>query len=171
MLHASGRYDADARTLHADASQSCPATPASRARSPSSSRCDGPGRPRGRACRCSWRRANCRTATPAVLTEAKKRSPSCVDEEPVPSLLRGFSAPVVLDMDYSDAQLLTCWRTTATLQPLGSRAAPGAASALSKHSCRRRPDSAGRAKRCHMSKPCAVCCATPRWTPPSRSWC
>ncbi|MDB5751654.1 MAG: pepN [Ramlibacter sp.] len=27
--------------------------------------------------------------------------------EPVPSLLRGFSAPVVLDYDYSDAQLLT----------------------------------------------------------------
>ncbi|KQP18057.1 aminopeptidase N [Pseudorhodoferax sp. Leaf267] len=27
--------------------------------------------------------------------------------EPVPSLLRGFSAPVVLDIDYTDAQLLT----------------------------------------------------------------
>jgi len=30
-----------------------------------------------------------------------------VAEEPVPSILRGFSAPVVLDYDYSDAQLLT----------------------------------------------------------------
>jgi aminopeptidase N len=30
-----------------------------------------------------------------------------VDEAPVPSILRGFSAPVVLDFDYSDAQLLT----------------------------------------------------------------
>jgi aminopeptidase N len=30
-----------------------------------------------------------------------------VDAEPVPSLLRGFSAPVVLEHDYSDAQLLT----------------------------------------------------------------
>ncbi|MFZ2306677.1 MAG: aminopeptidase N [Rhodoferax sp.] len=30
-----------------------------------------------------------------------------VAEEPVPSILRGFSAPVVLDCDYSDAQLLT----------------------------------------------------------------
>ena len=29
-----------------------------------------------------------------------------VDAEPVPSILRGFSAPVVLDFDYSDAQLL-----------------------------------------------------------------
>jgi aminopeptidase N len=30
-----------------------------------------------------------------------------VAEEPVPSILRGFSAPVVLDHDYTDAQLLT----------------------------------------------------------------
>ncbi|MBT0569021.1 aminopeptidase N [Curvibacter sp. CHRR-16] len=30
-----------------------------------------------------------------------------VSEEPVASLLRGFSAPVILDMDFSDAQLLT----------------------------------------------------------------
>ncbi|MCF8211380.1 MAG: aminopeptidase N [Rhodoferax sp.] len=30
-----------------------------------------------------------------------------VDEEPVPSILRGFSAPVVLDFDYTDAQLLS----------------------------------------------------------------
>ena len=30
-----------------------------------------------------------------------------VAEAPVPSILRGFSAPVVLDFDYSDAQLLT----------------------------------------------------------------
>ncbi len=30
-----------------------------------------------------------------------------VVEEPVPSILRGFSAPVLLDFDYTDAQLLT----------------------------------------------------------------
>ncbi|MES2878510.1 MAG: aminopeptidase N, partial [Pseudomonadota bacterium] len=30
-----------------------------------------------------------------------------VDEEPVPSILRGFTAPVVLDFDYTDAQLMT----------------------------------------------------------------
>ncbi len=30
-----------------------------------------------------------------------------IDEEPVPSILRGFSAPVVLEFDYSDAQLLS----------------------------------------------------------------
>ncbi|MDM0018201.1 aminopeptidase N [Variovorax saccharolyticus] len=30
-----------------------------------------------------------------------------LDAEPVPSILRGFSAPVILDYDYGDAQLLT----------------------------------------------------------------
>jgi aminopeptidase N len=30
-----------------------------------------------------------------------------VAEEPVPSILRGFSAPILLDFDYTDAQLLT----------------------------------------------------------------
>ena len=30
-----------------------------------------------------------------------------VTEEPVPSILRGFSAPVLLQFDYSDEQLLT----------------------------------------------------------------
>ncbi len=30
-----------------------------------------------------------------------------IDSEPVPSILRGFSAPVVLEYDYTDAQLLT----------------------------------------------------------------
>ena len=30
-----------------------------------------------------------------------------IDSEPVPSILRGFSAPVIVDFDFSDAQLLT----------------------------------------------------------------
>jgi aminopeptidase N len=43
-----------------------------------------------------------------VLTEAAQSITFVeVTEEPVPSILRGFSAPVVLDIDYSDAQLLT----------------------------------------------------------------
>ncbi|MDP2093655.1 MAG: DUF3458 domain-containing protein, partial [Hydrogenophaga sp.] len=42
-----------------------------------------------------------------VLTEASESFTFVnLDSEPVPSLLRGFSAPVVLDVDYSDAQLL-----------------------------------------------------------------
>jgi aminopeptidase N len=43
-----------------------------------------------------------------VLTEATDTLVfDGVDAEPVPSILRGFSAPVVLDFDYTDAQLLT----------------------------------------------------------------
>jgi aminopeptidase N len=43
-----------------------------------------------------------------VLTEASVTLRFInVDAEPVPSLLRGFSAPVVLEFDYSDEQLLT----------------------------------------------------------------
>ncbi|MDI1239747.1 MAG: aminopeptidase N [Polaromonas sp.] len=42
-----------------------------------------------------------------VLTEASQTLRFVnVDVEPVPSILRGFSAPVVLEFDYSDAQLL-----------------------------------------------------------------
>ncbi len=43
-----------------------------------------------------------------VLTEASQTLVfSGLTAEPVPSLLRGFSAPVVLDFDYTDDQLLT----------------------------------------------------------------
>ena len=42
-----------------------------------------------------------------VLTEASQSLTFVnVAAEPVPSILRGFSAPVVLEFDYSDAQLL-----------------------------------------------------------------
>jgi aminopeptidase N len=43
-----------------------------------------------------------------VMTEqAETLTFENVAEEPVPSILRGFSAPVMLDFEYSDAQLLT----------------------------------------------------------------
>jgi aminopeptidase N len=43
-----------------------------------------------------------------VMTQAQQSITFVnVAEEPVPSILRGFSAPVVLDFDYTDAQLLT----------------------------------------------------------------
>ncbi|WP_298209624.1 aminopeptidase N, partial [Acidovorax sp.] len=48
------------------------------------------------------------TSRVVVLTGASQTLTfTNVDAEPVPSLLRAFSAPVVLDIDYSDAQLLT----------------------------------------------------------------
>jgi aminopeptidase N len=43
-----------------------------------------------------------------VLTRAGEQVTfTNLDAEPVPSILRGFSAPVILDYEYSDAQLLT----------------------------------------------------------------
>ena len=42
-----------------------------------------------------------------ITAEAESITFVNVNEEPVPSILRGFSAPVVLDFDYTDAQLLT----------------------------------------------------------------
>ena len=48
--------------------------------------------------------ATCRTL---VLTQATETFTfTGITEEPVPSMLRGFTAPVVLDFDYTDAQLL-----------------------------------------------------------------
>jgi len=47
------------------------------------------------------------TSRVVVLTEASQTLTfTNVDAEPVPSVLRGFSAPVVLDIEYTDAQLL-----------------------------------------------------------------
>lgn len=43
-----------------------------------------------------------------VMTQASESITFAnVTEEPVPSVLRGFSAPVILDIDYTDTQLLT----------------------------------------------------------------
>ena len=43
-----------------------------------------------------------------VLTQAQERFTfTGIDSEPVPSILRGFSAPVIVDFEFSDAQLLT----------------------------------------------------------------
>ncbi|MBS0340872.1 MAG: aminopeptidase N [Proteobacteria bacterium] len=46
------------------------------------------------------------TQTLVVTQAAESFTFSNIDAEPVPSILRGFSAPVILDHDYSDAQLL-----------------------------------------------------------------
>ena len=43
-----------------------------------------------------------------VMTQAQESiTYENIPEEPVPSILRGFSAPVMLDFDYTDSQLLT----------------------------------------------------------------
>jgi aminopeptidase N len=78
---------------------------ASRPRSPSSSRWPGPGGPEGATCRCRWPR--CPGITHLCADQSQRDADlEDIAAEPVPSLLRGFSAPVILDYDYTDAQLL-----------------------------------------------------------------
>jgi aminopeptidase N len=108
---AAGQYDAAQRSYTLTLSQSCPATPGQPSKEPFviplnlglvgahgdalALQLDGETVPG----------ANSRTF---VLTESTLTLRFIgVDAEPVPSLLRGFSAPVVLALDYSDAQLLT----------------------------------------------------------------
>ncbi len=108
----SGSYDARRAALHADASkQSCPPTPgqADEAAVPHSVRAwdwwrrtasDMPLRLEGEAAR---RRHDAR----AVAQRSRRQRFVFVDvpSAPVPSLLRGFSAPVIVKYDYGDAEL------------------------------------------------------------------
>jgi hypothetical protein len=106
-----------------------------------------------------------------VLTEAEQSFVfSNVSEAPVPSLLRTFSAPVVLEHEFSDADLLTLlahdsdpfnqWEAS---QRLGLRYALKAIAASGEASAEILPQTS--------SKPCAACCATTSWTRRSRTWC
>ena len=148
-------------------SQSCP--PRQARTSPSSSR--WPGACWRRTARINPAATGRRIGRPALAAGADRGQPALtfvdVDAEPVPSLLRGFSAGGAGRCAYSDAQLLPCWRTTATLQPLGSRASACAARRQSLAPTQR-PAAAG-------ARPawdaCAALLRHPRWTPPSRGWC
>ncbi|MDR3451190.1 MAG: aminopeptidase N [Rhodoferax sp.] len=110
-LHASGTYDAQARTYTLAVSQSCPPTPGQPPKEPFVIPVgvgllgqDGQELPlqlAGEAAAISGQRTLVITQAAETLTFVG------VDAEPVPSILRGFTAPVVLEFDYSDAQLLT----------------------------------------------------------------
>jgi aminopeptidase N len=68
-----------------------------------------------------------------------------VAEEPLPSLLRNFSAPVIVEYDYSDDELRSCSRTTATRSTAGK---PASAWRARCSRCRaRRSERAARARR------------------------
>ena len=92
-----------------------------------------------------------------------------VDAEPVPSLLRGFSAPVLLDDGLTDAQLLVLLAHDS--DPF-NRWEAGQRLALEPPAGR---DRAAARRRCSTTRfvdgACAACCATRRSTPRSRSWC
>jgi aminopeptidase N len=108
-VHASGQYDAAARRYTLQLSQTCPSTPGQGYKeafvipvalgllAADGSEVLRPATASG-------------TQTPSlfVMTEPSHTLVfEDVDAEPVPSLLRGFSAPVVLDIAYTDAQLLS----------------------------------------------------------------
>ncbi|WP_395060372.1 aminopeptidase N [Polaromonas sp.] len=109
-VHGTGVYDAATRSYTLTLSQSCAPTAGQPAKEPfvipvglgllGADGADLPLQLAGEAAPVAAPRT-------FVLTEARQTlSFINVDAEPVPSILRGFSAPVVLEFDYSDAQLL-----------------------------------------------------------------
>ncbi len=111
-LAASAHYDATAQTYTLNFSQSCPATPGQEAKEPfvipvslglvgSQTGAALPLQVQGLAEASG-------TSHLFVMTQAAQSVTFMnVTEEPVPSILRGFSAPVIVVFDYTDAQLLT----------------------------------------------------------------
>ena len=110
-VHATGNYDAASRTYTLTLTQSCAPTPGQSTKEPfvipvelGLLSASGAALPLQMANESTPGAAS-RTV---VLTEPTQTLTFVhVDAEPVPSLLRNFSAPVALDIDYTDAQLLT----------------------------------------------------------------
>ena len=110
-LHASGVFDAAARSYTLTVTQSCAPTPGQSAKEPfvipvslGLLSAQGAELPLQLA---HWTQPEVGSRT-FVLTQASESFTFVnLESEPVPSLLRGFSAPVVLDCHYTDAQLLT----------------------------------------------------------------
>ena len=112
VLKAVGQYDADARTYTLTLSQSCAPTVGQAEKLPfvipvQMGLLTASGQPI--ALQLQGEDAVQAVASRMlVLTEAEQRFVfSNVSEAPVPSLLRSFSAPVVLEHEFSDADLLT----------------------------------------------------------------
>lgn len=109
-LHATGSHDAQARTYTLTLAQSCAATPGQPSKEPfvipvglGLLAPDGQELP----LQLSGEAAPAGGSRTFVLTQASETLVFVnIDAEPVPSILRAFSAPVVLDHDYSDEQLL-----------------------------------------------------------------
>ena len=109
-LQAVGHYDAQALTYTLSFNQSCPATPGQSDKAPSVIPVSlGLVGISGAALPLHLQGAETVTDKHLlVMTEAAQSITFLqVTEAPVPSILRGFSAPVLLQFDYSDEQLLT----------------------------------------------------------------
>ena len=110
VVKAQGHYDAAAKTYTLTLSQSCPATPGQPHKEPfvvpvqmGLVGADGRDLPLQLD---HWQRT-VEGSHLVVLTEGQTTLKFInIDAEPVPSLLRGFSAPVELDCDYTAAQLM-----------------------------------------------------------------
>src|SRR5471032_1084765 len=114
VLKASTQYDAASKTFSLTLTQSCPATPGQAEKLPfhipvtvgllGQDGRDLPLQVDGLA-------SHGATSVVLELTQASQTFRfTGVEEVPVPSLLRDFSAPVVLEYDYSDAELLHLFR-------------------------------------------------------------
>jgi aminopeptidase N len=110
-LQANGVYDATNRSYALTLTQSCPPTPGQALKQPfvipvAIGLLDAQGSelPLQLA---HWSQPEHGTRSFVLTQESETLTFVNIDVEPVPSILRGFSAPVVLDFDYSDTQLLT----------------------------------------------------------------
>ena len=114
VVTAATRHDAASRTFELTLSQSCPATPGQPEKLPfhipvtvGLLGADGRDLP----LHVDGVETNGATSVVLELTEASQTFRfKNVEEAPVPSLLRDFSAPVVLEYDYTDDQLLHLFR-------------------------------------------------------------
>lgn len=110
-VRATGQYDAATRSYQLTLAQSCAATPGQPSKEPfvipvelGLLAQDGSALP----LQLQGEEAAGAASRTVVLSEPSQTLHFVnVDSAPVPSLLRGFSAPVVLDLEYSDAELLT----------------------------------------------------------------
>ena len=110
-VHASGQFDAATSSYTLTLTQSCAPTPGQPVKEPfvipvgvglvGPDGADLPLQLSGEVAPVSGSR------TFVMIEEKKSLTFVNIDTEPVPSILRAFSAPVVLDYDYSDVQLLT----------------------------------------------------------------
>ncbi|AKJ30635.1 aminopeptidase N [Caldimonas brevitalea] len=110
-VHARGYYNAEMRTYRLELSQSCPPTPGQPDKAPFviPVALGLVGRDDGRALPLQLVGENAAAGTERVLVLSETTQHFefvGLDAEPVPSLLRGFSAPVVLEDTLSDAELL-----------------------------------------------------------------
>ena len=110
-LRAEGVYDATNRSYTLTLTQSCAPTPGQSAKEPfvipvslGLLSADGAQLPLQLA---HWTQPEAGSRTFVLTQTSESFTFVNLDSEPVPSLLRGFSAPVVLDCHYTDAQLLT----------------------------------------------------------------